>query len=82
MMKTVVQPEDMSFEECVTELSAINRRLVDRDIGIEDALAQVERGMRLSSRAAEVLARARIRVSELEEAMGLREVEVTSGEKR
>lgn len=70
-MLNVKEPETMSFEECVAELSAINRALGDRQIGIEEALTQAERGMRLSSRAADVLARAHVRVREMREAVGI-----------
>lgn len=63
------QPErpidEMSFEEAVEHLEAINDRIESGEIGIEASLAQYERGTKLIAHCRSILDRAEQRIEEL-----------------
>ena len=61
------QPEDeLSYEEAVERLEAIIDRIESGEIGLEESIAQYERGMALVRRCRDVLDRAQQRIETLE----------------
>jgi exodeoxyribonuclease VII small subunit len=57
--------DELSFEEAVERVEAIVDRIESGQIGLEESLAEWERGMGLLKRCREVLRRAEQRVEEL-----------------
>jgi exodeoxyribonuclease VII small subunit len=55
----------MSFEHAMAALEAITDRIESGEIGLEQSMAEYERGMRLIARCREVLDTAEQRVAEL-----------------
>jgi exodeoxyribonuclease VII small subunit len=74
--------ERMTFEQAVELLESINDRIESGEIGLEQSLAEYERGMRLIAHCRRILDRAEERMAELtpgsEEESG--EAEGASGE--
>ena len=58
-------PAELSFEAAMDELEAIVQRIERGEIGLEESLAQYERGVKLINRCKEVLSMAEQRVEEL-----------------
>jgi exodeoxyribonuclease VII small subunit len=56
---------ELSLEQCLGRLTAINEGLSGGRLDVEQALAQFEEGVRLHARASDILSRARLRVSQL-----------------
>jgi exodeoxyribonuclease VII small subunit len=48
-------PEEMTYEEAIAELEAINERIEQGTIGLEESLAEYRRGVALSQRCASIL---------------------------
>lgn len=48
-------PGQMSYEEAVAELEAINERIEHGEVGLEESLAEYRRGMALAKRCAAIL---------------------------
>ncbi len=59
-------PEELPYEEAVEEIEAIIERIESGEIGLEESLAQYERGTRLIRRCRAVLDRAEQRIEELD----------------
>ena len=60
------QPDaELSFEQAIERLEAIVERVEQGEIGLEQAIAEYERGVGLVKRCREILARAEQRVTEL-----------------
>jgi exodeoxyribonuclease VII small subunit len=57
--------DELSFEQAVEQLEQTVERLESGEVGLEECLAQYERGMRLVQRCQSVLARVQQRVKEL-----------------
>ncbi len=55
----------MTFEEAVELLESINDRIESGEIGLEQSLAEYERGMRLIRHCRSILDRAEARIAEL-----------------
>lgn len=55
----------LSFEAAMDELESIVQRIERGEIGLEESLAQYERGVKLINRCKEVLSQAEQRVEEL-----------------
>jgi exodeoxyribonuclease VII small subunit len=62
--------DDLAFEGALDELEALVARLETGDLALEQALATFERGVALSRRCADLLARAEQRIDELVRASG------------
>jgi exodeoxyribonuclease VII small subunit len=58
-------PESLTFEQAMAQLEAIVERMESGQIGLEQALAEYERGVALVKRCREVLQRAELKVEEL-----------------
>ena len=48
-------PKEMSYEEAVAELEAINERIEQGMIGLEESLTEYQRGVALAKRCNEIL---------------------------
>lgn len=48
-------PEEMSYEEAIAELQAINERIEQGEIGLEESLAEYRRGVALAKRCNAIL---------------------------
>lgn len=59
------KPESLTFEQAMEQLESIVDRVESGQIGLEQALAEYERGVALVRRCREVLERAELRVEEL-----------------
>lgn len=57
--------DDLSFEDAVAQLEAIVEKIERGEIGLERALAEYERGVRLVSRCSTILATVEQRIEEL-----------------
>lgn len=57
--------EQMTFEQAVELLESINDRIESGEIGLEQSLAEYERGMRLIAHCRRILDRAEQRMAEL-----------------
>ncbi|MDX9912016.1 MAG: exodeoxyribonuclease VII small subunit [Phycisphaerales bacterium] len=55
----------MGFEEAMARVEAIVERIESGEVGLEESLAEYERGIALLKRCREVLERAELRVREL-----------------
>lgn len=55
----------LKFEEAIAQLESIIDRIESGEIGLEDSIAQYERGMKLVARCQSVLATAQKRIAEL-----------------
>lgn len=59
------KPDGLTFEQAMEQLEAIVERVEGGHVGLEQALAEYERGVGLVKRCREVLQRAELRVEEL-----------------
>jgi exodeoxyribonuclease VII small subunit len=58
-------PDSLTFEQAMAQLEAIVERVESGQIGLEQALAEYERGVALVKRCRDVLQRAELKVEEL-----------------
>lgn len=58
-------PDNLTFEQAMEQLESIVERVEGGQVGLEQALAEYERGVGLVKRCREVLQRAELRVEEL-----------------
>lgn len=58
-------PDSLTFEQAMEQLESIVERVEGGQVGLEQALAEYERGVGLVKRCREVLQRAELRVEEL-----------------
>ncbi len=59
------KPQDMNFEEAMTELEQVVRRLEDGRVPLEQAIGSYERGAALKARCEVLLKEARLTVQEI-----------------
>lgn len=59
------KPQDMNFEEAMTELEQVVRQLEDGRVPLEQAIGSYERGAALKSRCEALLKDARLTVEEI-----------------
>ncbi len=62
---TPPSPDNLTFEQAMEQLESIVERVEEGQVGLEQALAEYERGVGLVKRCREVLQRAELRVEEL-----------------
>lgn len=75
-------PESMSFEQALEGLESIVERIERGEVGLEESIAEYERGVALIKRCREILGRAEQRVEELnKQAAGLTQ-ETTEPDRR
>jgi len=48
-------PREMTYEQAIAELEAINLRIEQGEIGLEESLAEYRRGIALAQRCGEIL---------------------------
>ncbi|MEM7578045.1 MAG: exodeoxyribonuclease VII small subunit [Planctomycetota bacterium] len=65
MGKTETKPDELSFEESLEQLEGLIERVESGEIGLEEAIAQYERGTALVKRCRSVLDVAEKRIAEL-----------------
>ncbi|MEM8495564.1 MAG: exodeoxyribonuclease VII small subunit [Planctomycetota bacterium] len=65
MAKADPKPESLSFESALAELETLIERVESGEIGLEEAIAQYERGSALVKRCRSVLDVAEKRIAEL-----------------
>ncbi|HBN22896.1 MAG TPA: exodeoxyribonuclease VII small subunit [Holosporales bacterium] len=59
------KPQDMNFEEAMTELEQVVRQLEDGRVPLEQAIGSYERGAALKARCESLLKEARLTVEEI-----------------
>ena len=78
-MSKETDPAELRFEEALERLEGLVEKLEGGDLGLEDALASFEQGVRLVRLCSERLRDADLRIRQLEEsADGLRERELSA----
>ncbi len=58
-------PKDLRFEEAIEQLEAILEQIESGNVGLEESLAQYEKGMKLIGRCRALLSKAEQRIAEL-----------------
>ncbi|GBD13745.1 Exodeoxyribonuclease 7 small subunit [bacterium HR24] len=67
----MVSEDDASFEQLYRRLEEVVQRLEQGGLGLEEAIALYEEGMRLAARCHRMLEQAQLRVTRLREELGL-----------
>ncbi|MHC4947825.1 MAG: exodeoxyribonuclease VII small subunit [Planctomycetota bacterium] len=62
---TRAAPAKLTYEQAIEELEAINRRIEEGEIGLEESLAEFKRGMALARRCREILDTAEQEIEEI-----------------
>lgn len=75
-------PKDLRFEEAIDLLETILEQIESGNVGLEESLAQYEKGMKLISRCRALLSKAEQRIAELtgdeKEGLSIRENQVAT----